>query len=166
LKEQLDSMQKDDYHDDLTGLPNRRLFTERLDNRIVHCQRYGDISALLFVDIDNLESVNDAYGHAAGDLMVIRLSQLLNVSVESSDVAARIGSNIFALLLDNLDADQVERKIAFLIDRIKSADCKYQDVTLPFRASIGYCFIGPKDSVDGLMSRADAAMYRSQGSFD
>lgn len=66
---------------------------ERLDNRIVHCHRYGDVSALLFVDIDSLDAVNDAYGRAAGDLVLIRLSELLNSSIGSSDAAARIGGN-------------------------------------------------------------------------
>lgn len=163
LKEALNEVKLHAYHDVLTGLPNRRLFVDQLENRIVRCQRYGDVCAILFLDVDNLKTTNDQFGHAAGDSLLTRLGEILNSNIRSTDLAARIGGDEYALLVDNLDADQVENKIAFLIDRVKNAHFKYEDIQMPFSVSIGYCFVGPTDTVEGLMSRADAAMYEAKG---
>ncbi|MEO9600243.1 GGDEF domain-containing protein [Parasphingorhabdus sp.] len=159
LREQLAEMERHAYHDVLTGLSNRRLFVERLENRIARCQRYGDNCALLFLDVDNLKAVNDERGHAAGDALLMHLSKLLKTHMRKSDVVARIGGDEFGLLVDNLDCDQVVEKIAFLMKRFSGANCVHEGKRLPFSVSIGYCFVGPKDSVEVLMSRADAVMY-------
>ncbi|MEH6757164.1 MAG: GGDEF domain-containing protein [Parasphingorhabdus sp.] len=149
-------------HDILTGLSNRRFFIESLEKRIVRCQRYGDNTALLFLDVDNLKSVNDRYGHGAGDRLLIRFAEILKGNVRASDLVARIGGDEFALLLDNLDGDEVEQKILSLIRRIKLANLEYNGQKLKLGAAIGYSFIGPKDTVLALMSRVDEAMYRSK----
>ena len=162
LKDELAEMEKHAYHDMLTALPNRRFFVQNLESRIARCQRYGDNCAVLFLDVDNLKKINDNHGHAAGDIVLARLAQILRSHIRMSDVAARIGGDEFGLLLDHLDADQVEKKIAFLIDQFGKTNCTYGDQSLPFGATIGYCFVGPRDTVEGLMSRADAAMYRGK----
>mgnify|MGYP003628829416 CR=1 FL=1 len=162
LKDNLSAMEQHAYHDVLTGLSNRRLFMESLENRIARCHRYGDNCALLFLDVDNLKAVNDGHGHAAGDAVLSCLAGILKMHIRTSDVAARIGGDEFGLLLDNLDADQVVKKIAFLIKQFGKTECTYAGQSLPFGATIGYCFVGPKDTVEGLMSRADAAMYRAK----
>ena len=162
LKADLAEMEQHAYHDVLTGLSNRRYFIESLDNRIARCQRYGDNCALLFLDVDNLKRVNDAHGHAAGDALLVRLAEILKDHTRTSDVVARIGGDEFGLLLDHLDADQVVDKIAFLVRQFARANCTHEGKPLPFGAAIGYCFVGPKDTVEALMSRADAAMYRAK----
>lgn len=149
-------------HDVLTDLPNRRYFIESLEKRIKRCQRYGDITALLFLDVDNLKAINDTYGHAAGDVLLARLADILKHNIRCSDMVARIGGDEFALLLDNLDADRVEQKILSLIALIKSANPVYNGHILQCGAAIGYSFVGPADTVSALMSRADEAMYRSK----
>ena len=154
------------YHDMMTGLANRRFFVENLENRIARCQRYGDNCALIFLDVDNLKAVNDRYGHAAGDALLVRLAEILKAHTRASDLVARIGGDEFGLLLDNLDGDQVVRKIAFLVDQLAKANCTYADSPISLSAAMGYCFVGPKDSVEGLMSRADAAMYRAKDRAD
>ncbi len=149
-------------HDVLTGLPNRRYFIESLEKRIKRCQRYGDNTALLFLDVDDLKMINDAHGHAAGDILLTHLAKLLKDNIRVCDMVARIGGDEFALLLDNLDADQVENKILSLIDLIKTSNLAYEGQTLKFGAAIGYSFVGPADTVADLMSRADEAMYQSK----
>lgn len=163
LKDALAEMERHAYHDELTGISNRRLFVQSLNNRITRCQRYGDNSALLFLDVDDLKAVNDEHGHAAGDALLVRLAEILQAHTRTTDVVARIGGDEFGLLLDNLDGDQVVDKIDFLMKRFATANCTHEGKQLPFGASIGYCFVGPKDTTDGLMSRADAAMYRAKG---
>ena len=163
LKDKLAEMAEYAYHDELTALANRRLYVESLESRIARCQRYGDTCAVLFLDVDNLKMVNDGHGHAAGDALLKCLANILKSHTRTSDVVARIGGDEFGLLLDNLDADQVVSKIDFFVDQFSQADCTYAGKPIPFGATIGYCFIGPRDTVDGLMSRADAAMYRGKG---
>ncbi len=162
LREELVKMEMRANHDALTGLPNRRFFIESLEKRIMRCQRYGDNTALLFLDVDDLKAVNDAHGHGAGDALLICLAKILKGNIRVCDMVARIGGDEFALLLDNLDADRVEKKILSLIDLIQSAELKYDGQVLKLGAAIGYSFVGPADTVSTLMSRADEAMYRSK----
>jgi diguanylate cyclase (GGDEF)-like protein len=166
LKTDLAEMEQYAYRDPLTGLSNRRNFIESLENRIARCQRYGENCALLFLDVNDLKAVNDQHGHGAGDALLVRLAEILRRQTRASDVAARIGGDEFALLLDHLDADQVENKIAYLVTQFSHENCTYAGKKLPFGAAIGYCFVGPKDTVEDLMSHADAAMYRAKISAD
>lgn len=163
LMKELAEMEQRANHDVLTGLSNRRHFIESLEKRIMRCQRYGDNTALLFLDVDDLKVINDTYGHAAGDLLLTRLAKILKDNIRACDMVARIGGDEFALLLDNLDADQVESKILSLMKRIKATRLEHCDQTLKFGAAIGYSFVGPTDTVLALMSRADEAMYKSKG---
>ena len=162
LKNDLAELEQHAYHDALTGLFNRRLFMESLENRIARCQRYGDKCALLFLDVDDLKAINDAHGHAAGDAVLVQLAEILKLHTRTSDVVARIGGDEFGLLLDHLEADQVVDKVAFFIDQFGKADCTYAGRSLLLGAAIGYCFVGPEDTIVDLMSRADAAMYRAK----
>lgn len=159
LQSRLQEMETLAHHDVLTGLPNRRYFIKSLENRVARCLRYGDNSALLFLDVNNLKKINDTYGHGAGDLALSHLGQLLSSQVRQSDFVARIGGDEFGILLDNLDADEVERKIAALLDRISSSEIQYREQVMSLRVAVGYCFVGPRDTVTELLSRADAAMY-------
>lgn len=162
LESRLQEMEQMAHHDVLTGLPNRRHFIKALENRVTRCLRYGDTSALLFLDVNNLKKINDAHGHGAGDLILSHLAQLLRTYVRQSDLVARIGGDEFAMLLDNLDADHVEKKISFLLDRFATTHVQYESEQIPLRVAIGYCFVGPRDTVTDLLSRADAAMYATK----
>ena len=152
-------MERRAHFDFLTKLPNRRYFIENLEHRILRCERYGDVTALLFLDVDNLKQINDNHGHLVGDECLTRLADILARNIRASDMVARIGGDEFAMLIDNVDADEVDRKIGKLIKRIAKEKIQDGSKFIKLSAAIGYCFVGPKDSVDGLMSRADAAMY-------
>lgn len=162
LKEQLREMEDRAHHDVLTGLANRRFFIEGLKLRITRCQRYGDKTALLFLDVDDLKQVNDDHGHQAGDIVLMKLAEILSSNIRASDLVARIGGDEFAILLDNIGATKVEQKVASLLTLIESADIEYGQKRLNLSAAIGHCLVGPEDNVDDLMSRADAAMYREK----
>ncbi len=162
LKEQLREMENRAHHDVLTGLANRRFFMEGLKVRISRCQRYGDQTALLFLDVDGLKQVNDRHGHQAGDLLLTSLATILSDNVRVSDMVARIGGDEFAVLLDNIEPVQLEQKVASLLNLIQGADIKFGQQCLNLSAAIGHCFVGPQDNVEDLLSRADAAMYREK----
>ncbi|AMO71079.1 hypothetical protein AZE99_03670 [Sphingorhabdus sp. M41] len=156
-------MKQHAYNDVLTGLSNRRFFVESLEERVARCRRYGDNCAVLFLDVDKLKTINDEHGHAAGDALLVRLAEMLKTYTRTTDVVARIGGDEFGLLLDHLNADQVVDKIHFLIEQFGLEKLVHEGKILPLAASIGYCFVGPQDTTEGLMSRADASMYRAKG---
>lgn len=165
LKEDLDEMKQHAYHDVLTGISNRRHFLESLEDRVARCRRYGDNCAVMFLDVDNLKAINDEHGHAAGDALLLRMAEILKTHTRSTDVVARIGGDEFGLLLDNLNGDQVADKIDSLMENFDRVEFVHDDKKLPFGAAIGYCFVGPQDTTESLMSRADASMYRAKDRF-
>ena len=89
-------------HDTLTGLPNRALFSDRLDQALARADRQANSVAVLFLDIDNLRLINDSLDHAAGDRLLVSVGQRLGECLGASDTVARLGSDEFAILLENL----------------------------------------------------------------
>jgi len=164
LQKKIEQLQQYAQHDELTKLYNRRYFRKIIEERIARCERYGDVSALLFLDVDNLKSINDGFGHIVGDKLLVRFAETMSLNIRNSDVVARVGGDEFAMLIDNLDAEQVEAKIISLHKGLADTHFLHDDQKIDIAASIGYCFIGPKDSVNGLLSRADASMYAAKRS--
>ncbi len=91
------------YHDKLTGLPNRVLFEEMLENAISRARRHDLGVGVIFLDLDNFKLVNDSLGHAAGDMLLAQLAERLRVCTRETDLVARQGGDEFLLLLSDLD---------------------------------------------------------------
>ncbi len=148
-------------HDGLTELPNRAAFDEQLALRIAAAAQQGTRLALLFIDADNFKAANDRFGHAAGDAVLVALSDRIRGTLNNRDFAARIGGDEFVVLVDPLDP-AIEPKT--LADRIRASIS--QSVTLPggepYRptASVGVALY-PDAATDAaaLLTAADAAMY-------
>jgi diguanylate cyclase (GGDEF)-like protein/PAS domain S-box-containing protein len=147
-------------HDELTGLPNRAVFTELLDHAIQSAHRHNRQCALLFIDLDRFKIVNDSLGHEAGDRLLERMAIRLGGCMRQSDVLARLGGDEFVVLLEQLtdptEASDVARKMLSSVlapVEIMGHECR---VT----ASIGIA-IYPADARDSqtLMKNADMAMY-------
>ncbi len=151
------------WHDALTGLPNRRLFEDRVDQELVRSRRVGEPVCMFFVDLDHFKGVNDTLGHAAGDDLIQQVSQRLVETVRAQDTVARVGGDEFAILLPGL-ADQLA------IDQL--AQRSLEALSSPFEVfgqevetsgSIGIAMAPDHgDSYDELLSRADEAMYRAK----
>lgn len=158
-REQIESMA---YHDELTGLPNRRLMLDRLGQAVARAKRYGGGVILLSVDLDAFKDVNDVYGHVAGDAVLIETARRLSAAVRDSDTAARMGGDEFLLLLTDSearDADAVCARIRSSLEKPVS----YEGIDLVARASIGRAALGEDgQDADGLIRSADAAMYRDK----
>jgi diguanylate cyclase (GGDEF)-like protein len=151
------------WHDALTGLPNRRLFEDRVEQELVRSRRVGEPVCMFFVDLDHFKTVNDTYGHAAGDELVQMVSDRLVDTVRSQDTVARVGGDEFAILLpglaDQLDIDQLAERTLEAI----AEPCVLSGQEVNTTASIGIA-VAPEhgDTYDALLSRADEAMYRAK----
>jgi diguanylate cyclase (GGDEF)-like protein len=151
-------------HDPLTGLPNRTLLYDRTAQALRATGRYGGAIALLFVDLDDFKMVNDAFGHEAGDALLVDVAQRLRAEVRPSDTTARLGGDEFIVLCERLenpehDAVAVARRLLAAMHR----PFELLGKTVSISASIGIAVATGGEAPDTLVSRADGAMYRAKG---
>jgi len=150
------------YYDDLTGLPNRQLFKDRLERELAHAKRTQSKVALLYIDLDRFKNVNDSMGHSAGDALLLAVSRRLAAHVRESDTLARLSGDEFVLLAPGPE----EQPAHVLAERLQAAlrePMVVQDTTCFVQASIGLA-VYPQDgsNVEELLRSADIAMYRSK----
>ena len=156
------------YFDQLTGLPNRTLLQDRLRHAIAASSRSAKCGALILIDLDNFKDLNDAYGYNVGDLLLKQVAQRVRDSVRDGDTVARIGSDEFVVILENINEgiqDAVAETEAMGGKIIHALRQKYPleigDHTCT--ASLGVTiFVDQSTSVDDLLKRADIAMHQSK----
>jgi diguanylate cyclase (GGDEF)-like protein len=145
--------------DSLTPLPNRRRFLRELQRVIHYVARYESGAALLYVDVDDLEGINDNYGHHAGDAALIHVATKLRDALRSTDIVARIGGDEFGLLIDPIDEKDVPAKIESLRAAICATILVVEGVPVRGGVSVGYTMIRGDDDAASVLARADASMY-------
>ena len=151
------------HFDTLTGLPNRTLFRERLEQSVALARRRNEQCALLFLDMDRFKHVNDTLGHAVGDMLLTEVGRRLARTARESDSVARLGGDEFVVIINGLSeaahAGGVARKI---LDSVSEID-RICDHMVDVSFSIGIA-VYPNDAQDaeGLVMRADAAMYQAK----
>jgi diguanylate cyclase (GGDEF)-like protein/PAS domain S-box-containing protein len=149
-------------HDVLTGLANRSLLQERFKQAMHAAQRnYGSL-AVCVLDLDGFKLINDRYGHATGDRLLVDVSERLKKIVRGEDTVARLGGDEFVLLLRLQDTNELEPAMQRILDEL-SSPYSIDGIELQISASIGVT-IYPKDSADtdSLLRHADQAMYRAK----
>ncbi|WP_029414110.1 GGDEF domain-containing protein [Acidovorax radicis] len=149
------------HHDALTGLPNRRMFEQRLAQALELSRRSGRDCALLFVDMDDFKAVNDAWGHAVGDQVLQAVARTIVGAVRQADTVARLAGDEFTVLCENVDSEDAALQIAAKLELAFETPLQIEGQPLPMRASIGVGLF-PRDAQDAhtLLASADAAMYR------
>jgi len=153
------------YHDNLTGLPNRNLFVDRLQRAILKARREKSVLALLFIDIDRFKSINDQFGHSAGDEVLKACCNRMMACIRDSDSLGRIGGDEFVLLLEDLHSSQDALEIAKKIKSAIEIGVTVSGELIHTTASIGIAlYPSDSDSEEGLFKRADSAMYKSKQS--
>lgn len=147
--------------DELTSLLNRRAFTEMANKRLVIQKRQRQNCALLYIDLDNFKQVNDTYGHALGDDVLVTLSSILKRTTRTEDLCCRLGGDEFAVWLENVD----EKSAVHLANRILECTTELQKLaendTHPVSLSIGIAISDAKSNyaLETLMEHADNALY-------
>lgn len=170
------------YYDALTGLPNRRLFFDRLAQTLARSQRSGRHGAIIYLDLDNFKPLNDRHGHRAGDLLLQEVARRLSACLREEDTVARLGGDEFAVLLAQIDdgqpdsqRDATQRHALDVAERIRDALARpyllrmdkggvaAEQVEHHCSASVGVTLFPPCE-VDGeaMLRRADAAMYAAK----
>ena len=153
------------HFDALTGLPNRLLLADRLEQAICYAQRQGDLIAIVYLDLDGFKAVNDHYGHALGDILLITVAQRMRDVLREVDTLARIGGDEFVAILVNLDDQQDCEPLLDRLLRAAADPVIINDKVLQVSASIGVTLY-PKDESDAdkLLRHADQAMYAAKQS--
>lgn len=144
--------------DDLTGLPNRRLLSDRLSQSITKAQRDQKLLALLCINLDSFKLVNDSFGHATGDALLAQVAQRLKTRFRQSDTLARIGGDEFALILDNLEnRSDVQVAAEGLLEYLKPA-FQVDGHSIKISASIGISIFPDGNERGQLLQQADCAL--------
>jgi diguanylate cyclase (GGDEF)-like protein/PAS domain S-box-containing protein len=152
------------FFDTLTGLPNRRMMRDRLDQDIKKCKRDRQELALLFIDLDHFKEVNDTLGHDYGDLLLIEAGRRIQACVRESDTVSRIGGDEFTVVLTELDStshlEGILQKILWSMEAVFQLGAEQVFVS----ASIGITMY-PADAteIEGLFKSADQALYVAKG---
>jgi diguanylate cyclase (GGDEF)-like protein/PAS domain S-box-containing protein len=151
------------FHDTLTGLPNRALFSDRLQQAVVRSERHAEPLAVMFLDLDNFKVVNDSIGHEAGDRLLVAVAERLRGCLRAEDTVARFGGDEMAILIEG-PADHDE--VVAIAERIAAAlkpPISLSGHEVFVTASIGIALAAPgEEDAEGLLRKADLAMYRSK----
>jgi len=152
--------------DSLTGLFNRRAFTEELERALVRSRRNRQPGAIFFVDLNNFKSVNDIRGHDFGDRVLKELAKILKHAARSYDFVARLGGDEFALWFDNIEKDSARRRGQEILRNSRHLEELSGTPRKPLGLSIGIAMFqfDTDETSDALLKRADAAMYRAKQS--
>jgi diguanylate cyclase (GGDEF)-like protein len=148
--------------DPLTSLPNRRAFAEQLDGALER-RRPEELLGLLYLDLDGFKAVNDRFGHAAGDVVLVRASRRISRSVREDDLAARLGGDEFGVVLGAIESPDEAEFIAERVTVALQPPFVVEGQEMYVGDSVGIA-IAPRDGTDGvtLLAAADAAMYRTK----
>ncbi|MFA6014471.1 MAG: PhnD/SsuA/transferrin family substrate-binding protein [Gallionellaceae bacterium] len=165
------------YYDPLTNLPNRRLLNDRLGQAMALGKRTGCYGALMFLDLDNFKPLNDTYGHAVGDLLLIEVANRLKDAIREIDTVARFGGDEFVIMLSELKIDKNEAtsQARVVAEKILASLAEpyllttgmegSENPTVVHRCTVSIgvvIFIDHEDTAEGILKRGDAAMYQAK----
>ncbi len=152
------------FYDPLTGLPNRTLFYDRLEQALVRHRRYQTSTIIIFLDLDGFKQINDTYGHAGGDEILCQVSKRLEKHSRESDTVSRLGGDEFVILLNDLqDQDEWKSYVERLLDLFSQDFQVSENVLVTVTPSIGVAIASIHgETADDLMRYADLAMYQAK----
>jgi diguanylate cyclase (GGDEF)-like protein len=149
-------------HDPLTGLPNRTLLLERIQHALLSRRRSGKLVAVLFIDLDGFKKINDTSGHQVGDDLLVAVSIRLTNLLRPGDTLARLSGDEFVIVCGDLDEEGQVEGLATRLDAAISTPFDLSGLDVKLAASIGIAFAGQGNDPEGLLHKADVAMYQAK----
>lgn len=164
LKQTEEQLRHIAHYDPLTGLPNRLLLGERLQHAVASTRRHGDVLAVVFLDLDGFKAVNDTYGHATGDELLVTLARRMKGILRECDTVARLGGDEFVVLLPELSSGPDCKTILSRLLSALSEPAELLERTVQVSASLGVSFYPQVPDIDAevLLRQADIAMYQAK----
>lgn len=162
LKAQQRELAEQARRDSLTGLPNRRVFVERLRQAMARARRKPQTLAVMFIDLDGFKAINDRLGHAAGDRLLIEVATRLESSVRDTDCVCRLAGDEFTVILEGAGHPTEVYRIGQRILERLGQPCVLGEETVWPGASVGAALFEVQDTHDSLCQRADSAMYTAK----
>ena len=159
LKAQLAEAEEMADRDPLTPVKNRRAFAREVQRTANFLRRYGGAASVVYFDLDGFKSVNDRFGHAAGDAALRAVAERLAGNVRESDVVGRMGGDEFAVVLTQADLPTAEAKAQALAALVERAPVQCGDWSVPLHISYGAREITPEADAETVIAEADAAMF-------
>ncbi len=147
------------HTDEMTSLANRRAFMQEARARFHEMDLEYEGLSMFIVDLDHFKKVNDAYGHEAGDEVLIHASQQIVQALPQGSLVARLGGEEFGVLLPYADISQIYHYAEAIRHRVASKPCAYLNHRIQVSASVGVGIAHPRDTVRSVMTRADDALY-------
>ena len=152
-------------HDPLTGLPNRTLLEQRLEQAVARARRSHSVAAVLFIDLDGFKPINDRYGHHVGDLLLFAVAERLSRALRPGDMLARLGGDEFVVLCEDLHDPADAESVARRINTSMSEPFHLASHDIDLTASVGIALSGGgEDRPEVLLRNADFAMYQAKES--
>ena len=148
--------------DPLTDLPNRRAFEDELDRRIAEWHRKRIPFSLMMIDVDHFKSLNDRYGHPAGDAVLRSISDVIKTTLRTMDMVARVGGEEFAVILPSTSVTDGTVATTRARQAVESHEVRFEQWDLKATVSVGLAPVAPGDDAASLMKRADEALYASK----
>jgi len=156
------------FQDSLTSLCNRALFLRHLDRELLRSRRTGDLVAVVLADVNNLKRVNDTYGHAVGDGLLVEVASRLSLACRPADVPARLSGDEFAVLCPDLAVGTDPRVIVRRLENLTAGPAVIAGYPLDISVAIGCAVTSadgdPDEDAQGLLNRADLNMYAAKSS--
>ena len=148
--------------DEVTGLMNRRGFDRELRRTLANARRYDETSVLTLIDLDDFKTINDVYGHLAGDRVLRTIGQLLQLQIRENDSVARIGGDEFAILLAKCSTERGVSRAEEIEMVLNEHFVNFGGAAIPVRGSVGITKFDKHDDSDSVIARADQAMYKKK----
>jgi len=159
LRQRVEKLEELAARDTLTPLYNRRHFMAVLESCRHKILRRDQQYTVIYIDVDNLKGVNDSFGHAAGDAMLIAIADLLQNNLRSCDVAARLGGDEFVILLDCMPVNEAKMKAECFGGAVARLQLEFDGKIVQPHISLGYANVDPQLSPEDILAEADRHMY-------
>ncbi len=158
-KSRLEELERIADTDTLSPIANRRAFVRELTRIMSYASRYKVPTSLLFFDLNGLKSVNDTYGHAAGDAVLMHTADIFQENIRGSDIVGRLGGDEFAVILSHATEEKARAKAQQMLDALENSWVDFDGQKIRMTSAVGVYTFGPEETPAMVLERADRAMY-------